>query len=160
MRAFYQGFFYPKNPKKYCGDISQIIYRSSWEAAVMYWLDINEKVIRWGSETVVIPYVSPIDSKVHRYFIDFIIETTQGTFLVEVKPQKETIPPKTSGTKKRLLEARTMTYATNCAKWEAAEKYANKMGYKFEVWDEVTLRSLGVVIVETKPKTRQPSKAK
>lgn len=147
MKTFYQGVYAPKNPKKYRGNLGQITFRSSWEAALMYWLDMNEKIKSWSSENVVVPYVSPIDGKVHRYIVDFIIETTAGVFLVEVKPQKECMPPKTGrGRRKHLVEAEARTYAQNSAKWQAAEQYANSMGYKFQVWDEVTLRSLGVVL--------------
>lgn len=147
MKTFHQGFYTPKNPNKYRGDTSQITYRSSWEAALMYWLDINGKVKSWSSENVVVPYVSPIDNKVHRYIIDFMIETTAGVFLVEVKPQKECMPPKTGkGRRKQLVEAEARTYAQNTAKWQAAEQYANSMGYKFQVWDEVTLKRLGVIV--------------
>lgn len=147
MKAFRQGLFTPKNPKKYRGDISQIIYRSSWEAALMYWLDINDKVKAWSSESVIVPYVSPVDNKVHRYIIDFMIETTEGTFLVEVKPQKECLPPRRrQGKRLELLESEALTFAVNSAKWQAADQYANSQGYKFQVWDEVTLKSLGVVI--------------
>lgn len=114
----------------------------------MYWLDMNEKVRAWSSESVVVPYVSPIDDRVHRYIVDFMIETTAGTFLVEVKPQKECIPPRTGkGRRKQLVEAEARTYAQNTAKWQAAEQYAHAMGYKFQVWDEVTLKALGVVII-------------
>jgi hypothetical protein len=147
VAGFYRGTFIPRNPKKYRGDISQIVYRSSWEAALMYWLDINDKVKAWSSENVIVPYVSPIDNKVHRYFIDFMIETTEGVFLVEVKPQKECMPPKRrQGKRKHLIEAEARTYAQNTAKWQAAEQYAHSMGYKFQVWDEITLKKLGVVI--------------
>jgi hypothetical protein len=147
VKTFHQGLYRPKNPTKYRGDISNIQYRSSWEAALMYWLDMNEKIKHWSSESVVVPYVSPLDGKVHRYFIDFMIETTAGVILVEVKPQKECMPPKMGrGRKKHIVESEALTYAKNNAKWQAAEQYANSMGYKFQVWDEVTLKSLGVVI--------------
>lgn len=113
----------------------------------MYWLDINEKIKAWSSESVVVPYVSPLDNKVHRYIIDFMIETTEGALLVEVKPQKECLPPKNGkGRKRHIVESEAITFAKNSAKWKAAEQYANSMGYTFQVWDEVTLRSLGIVI--------------
>ena len=38
----YSGKFTPKNPSKYRGDPTNIIYRSSWERRVMNYLD-NEK---------------------------------------------------------------------------------------------------------------------
>lgn len=113
----------------------------------MYWLDMNDAIKAWSSENVVVPYVCPADNKVHRYIIDFMIETIAGIFLIEVKPQKECMPPKTGkGRRKHLVEAETLTYARNTAKWQAAENYARNMGYKFQVWDEVTLKALGVVL--------------
>jgi hypothetical protein len=149
VKTFHQGLFTPKNPQKYRGDRSRIVYRSGWEAAVMYWLDMNDKITTWSSETVVVPYVSPVDNKVHRYIIDFLVETNAGTLLVEVKPQKECVPPKTrQGKRRQVVESEALTYAQNTAKWQAAEQYANSMGYKFQVWDEVTLRTLGVVIAK------------
>lgn len=120
----------------------------------MYWLDSNDKVTAWSSENVVIPYVCPTDEKVHRYFIDFFIETTEGVFLVEVKPQKECLPPKTGRGKKRtLVESEVMKFAKNSAKWKAAEEYAQRMGYRFQVWDETTLKKLGVVLPQSSKST-------
>jgi hypothetical protein len=143
---FHSGKFYPKNPKKYRGDVSTICYRSGWEAAVMVWLDKNSEIRSWASEEIVIPYVCPVDSKVHRYYVDFLIETSKGIFLVEVKPQKECLPPKASRRSKARVLAEAAVFAKNQAKWLAADEYASRMGYKFVVWDEVTLKKLGVVI--------------
>ena len=111
----------------------------------MYWLDSNTEVTAWSSEEVVIPYLCPVDKKVHRYFIDFWIETTKGTFLVEVKPQRECLPPSPKRNKRQML-TEAAVYQRNQAKWQAAEKYATSLGYQFFVWDEMTLRQLGVVI--------------
>ena len=69
----YKGYFKPKNPKKYKGDPTNIIYRSSWECKLMIRLDEDPNVISWGSEEIIIPYRSPIDNKIHRYFVDFIV---------------------------------------------------------------------------------------
>lgn len=113
----------------------------------MYWLDINAKIKAWSSETVVVPYISPVDNRVHRYIIDFLVETVAGTFLIEVKPQRECMPPKAGkGRRRQIVESEALKYAQNTAKWQAAEQYAKSVGYQFQVWDEVTLRSLGVVL--------------
>ena len=66
----YRGGFRPKNPAKYKGNPTKIIYRSLWEFKVFKWLDLHPQVIWWQSEEVVVPYRSPIDGKMHRYLID------------------------------------------------------------------------------------------
>ena len=45
-----QGFYYPKNPNKYVGDVDNIVYRSSWELRVFKWMDDNPSVLEWASE--------------------------------------------------------------------------------------------------------------
>ena len=57
----YQGKFRPRNPSKYAGDPTNIIYRSHWELKLMSYLDKHTHVMKWSSEEVVIPYKSPID---------------------------------------------------------------------------------------------------
>ena len=64
----YKGKFKPKNPSKYIGDPTNIVYRSLWERRFMIYCDNEDNILSWGSEEVVIPYVSPIDNKVHRYY--------------------------------------------------------------------------------------------
>ena len=76
MSKFYQGRFKPDNPQKYKGDASNIIYRSGWELKLMRYLDKHPHVTRWNSEEIIIPYRSPIDGKMHRYFPDFYVEKT------------------------------------------------------------------------------------
>ena len=91
----YSGRFIPKNPQKYVGDPKNIIYRSSWECKVMSWLDKNNDILSWASEELIVPYVSPVDGKWHRYFPDFLVKvrTKDGktkTMMLEVKPKKQT----------------------------------------------------------------------
>ena len=88
----YRGKYKPMNPKKYKGDSSQVIYRSLWERKLMVYCDKNNSVVEWGSEEIIIPYVSPKDGRVHRYFPDFYmkVKQTNGTykkFIIEVKPK-------------------------------------------------------------------------
>ena len=95
----YKGTFAPKNPLKYKGDAKNIIYRSLWELRVMKYLDDNVRVIWWASEELAIPYKSPVDQKIHRYFPDFIVKLQQKdgsikTFILEVKPAAQTKQPK------------------------------------------------------------------
>jgi len=79
----YSGLFKPKNPQKYVGDPTNIVYRSSWECKVMSWLDRNPSIISWASEELIIPYKSPVDNRFHRYFPDFYIKSENK--IIEVK---------------------------------------------------------------------------
>lgn len=105
------------------------------------WCDKNENVLQWGSESVVIPYKSPKDGRVHRYFVDNVVKlkTKKGAknFLVEIKPDSQTRPPKTTGRKsKKNLLYEQVTYAVNYCKWEAARKWCDKKGFEFIILTE------------------------
>ena len=144
----YRGKFSPKNPQKYKGDPTNVVYRSSWERQLFRWLDEQPFVESWSSEETIIPYRCRTDNKIHRYFVDVKMTFTDGrTFLIEVKPKKETQPPKSRGRKTSKFINEVMTYAKNTSKWEAADEYAKDRGWKFEVWTEDTLRRLGIVIL-------------
>ena len=93
-----KGKYIPVNIAKYRGDYRNIIYRSSWELKFMKYCDMSPSIMEWGSEEIVIPYRSPLDGRVHRYFPDFYVKcrTTIGTtakYVIEVKPAKQTEPP-------------------------------------------------------------------
>ena len=141
----YQGFFKPKNPQKYKGDPTSIVYRSSWELKLMLYLDSKKDVVSWGSEEVIIPYRSPIDGKIHRYFPDFIVtkinnEGRKETAIIEVKPYNQTIPPKIPGnknSKKFLTEVKT--WGVNEAKWKAASEYCRDRNWTFHIFTEKEL---------------------
>ena len=77
----YSGKFIPKHPDKYRGDPSNVIYRSLWEFKLMKYLDDHKEIVRWSSEEFCIPYRSPIDRKMHRYFPDFWVEKHNGCLL-------------------------------------------------------------------------------
>jgi hypothetical protein len=133
----YKGKFRPKNPEKYKGDHTNIIWRSTWENKMMGWLDKNPSVILWSSEEIIIPYISPIDNRYHRYFMDFYakMKTNTGikTFLIEVKPLKQSQPPeKKSRITKRYIEE-VATWGINSAKWKAATEYCKDRGWEFIV---------------------------
>ena len=100
----HKGVFRPKNPDKYVGNSKNIIYRSSWEKRFMIYCDNTPEVISWASEELSIPYISPLDGRVHKYYPDFIIyyKTPEKlkTSVIEVKPQKETKPPRKKKNKK------------------------------------------------------------
>ena len=50
----------------------------------MTWLDNNDSIIEWGSEELVIPYRSPVDNRVHRYFPDFYVKVKQKDDTIKV----------------------------------------------------------------------------
>lgn len=137
----YKGLFTPQNPQKYMGDPTNIIYRSSWECRVMDWLDKNKDVVAWASEEIQIPYVSPVDSRWHRYFPDFLvrIKTKDGklrTMILEIKPAKQARPPEV---KKRVTKQyinEVATWGVNQAKWKAAQEYCLDRGWEFRVLTE------------------------
>lgn len=127
--------YIPVFPEKYAGDPTNIVMRSSWETKFAIWCDKNPQITKWSSEETIIPYVSPVDGRVHRYFVDFKIRTTNGkVYLVEIKPKKQTVPPTGRKTKRFLAEA--ATYMVNQAKWEYAERYAKARDWQFVVLTE------------------------
>lgn len=143
---FYKGKFRPKNPQKYDGDPTNIIYRSSWELRFMVWADEKPSVTKWRSEETVIPYLSPVDNRIHRYFVDFQVQVRDKdgnlkTYLIEIKPEKQTKPPVVQKrvTKKYLEEV--MTWGKNDAKWKAAKEYAMDRGWEFLI---LTEKHLGI----------------
>ena len=143
----YKGKFRPKNPKKYKGNPTNIIYRSLLERRFMVYLDSTPAVLKWSSEEIIIPYVSPLDNRVHRYFPDFymkyknsqrmIVET-----LIEIKSSIQTKPPnpkrkltKTGRKSKRYLRE-VNTYIINDAKWKQAIKYCEERNWKWRIITE------------------------
>ena len=145
MRKRYKGKFKIKNPQKYKGNPTNIIYRSLMERRFMEWCDSNDKCYKWSSEEVVIPYISPIDNKQHRYFPDFLIQTPKGWFLIEVKPLTQSRPPKKLVVenlelkKKRRYIKSVQTWLVNEAKWKAATKVCEKKGWSFQILTEKQL---------------------
>ena len=140
-RKSYSGKFKPKNYKKYKGDPTKIFYRSLWERRFMVYCDNNPNIIEWGSEEIIIPYKSPIDRKVHRYFPDFYIKyvNSKGQVIrevIEVKPKRQLSPPKEPKrrTKSWLNEVRT--YMVNQAKFKAADEYCKDRKYSFRILTE------------------------
>lgn len=138
--------YYPSFPKKYKGNPNNIICRSSWERIFCRWCDLNDNILEWGSEEFSIPYLSPLDNRIHRYFPDFIVKVKESsgrikTLIVEVKPKKQTIPPKTPKrrTKSYLYECKT--YAVNQAKWRAAKEFCDDRRIEFKI---ITENELGV----------------
>lgn len=144
MGKFYQGKYIVENVQKYEGDPNNVTFRSSWEFRSMKYCDNNPRIVRWSSEEVIIPYMSPIDKRVHRYFMDLKVITLDDygkpkVTLIEIKPFKETLPPKKQGKKKERYLQEVKTYIVNKAKWAAATKYCLERGWEFKIWTEKEL---------------------
>tara|TARA_R100000908_G_scaffold47921_1_gene23743 strand:+ start:497 stop:952 length:456 start_codon:yes stop_codon:yes gene_type:complete len=140
----YKGRYRVANPKKYKGDIKEVVYRSSWELKFMRWCDYNSNVLEWGSETTIIPYKSPVDSKIHRYFVDFYIKVRNkdgkaSKYLIEIKPERFTKPPPIPKRKTKRFINEVFTYGTNQAKWKYANEYCLDRGWEFLVLTEKDL---------------------
>ena len=142
----YSGLYKPVNPQKYRGNPTRIIYRSMWEKKFMIFCDQTSSIVEWGSEEIYIPYRSPIDGKVHRYYPDFYIKvkTKDGKYekyIIEIKPKRQTIKPndkpksKTAAWKREVL-----TYIKNRAKWDAAEDFCEDRQMKFKILTEDHLK--------------------
>ena len=135
----------PNNPKKYNGDYRNIICRSNWERKFCSWCDLNENILEWGSEEFWIPYRAP-DGRVRRYFPDFIMKVKEQTgeiktYVIEVKPAKQTRRPKPRKkvTKSYLYECKT--YEVNQAKWKAAREWCADRKVEFKI---ITEKELGI----------------
>ena len=129
------------------GDPTNIIYRSGWEFKLMRYLDVHPDVIEWGSEELIVPYRSPIDGRMHRYFPDFLVkqinrDKRKETVLIEVKPKAQTVPPDISkkntstGKLSRRYINEVKTWGINQAKWQAAEDFCKDRGWKFQIMHE------------------------
>lgn len=140
----YKGKYRVQNTEKYRGDINSVVYRSLWELRFMKWCDQNTAIVEWGSEIVVIPYVSPLDRKVHRYFVDFYMKVLDKNnkvtkYLIEIKPEKFTKPPEIPKKKTKKFIDEVFQYGVNEAKWKAAFEYCVDRGLKFMILTEKDL---------------------
>jgi len=139
-----QGIFVPKNQNKFIG--TKAIYRSGLELKFFRFCDENPNILRWSSEQVVVPYISPLDGRVHRYFVDNFIIIKEGNgevkkYLVEIKPSKQTQAPTTKYKKKQHLIYEQTQWAINSSKWEAARLWASKHGMTFLILTEKDLQA-------------------
>jgi|TARA_R100001443_G_scaffold112224_1_gene125623 hypothetical protein len=137
----YKGRYQPSYPKKYKGDHTKVIYRSLWERKFMVYCDLNQNILEWGSEEIVIPYLSPIDGRVHRYFPDFYVKLRESTgkikkYIIEVKPKKQLKPPKKPKRQTSSYLREAYEYARNQAKWKAANSFCKDRLYEFKVMTE------------------------
>jgi hypothetical protein len=143
---YLQGKFKPKNPDKYLGDSTNIIFRSSWELTVFRWLDNQSNVINWASESVIVPYHDPVSNRQRRYFPDLYVKFRHkdGSIkdqLWEIKPEKQTREPEVRKKITKGYIAEIATYGTNQAKWEAATKFCENLGWDFMM---ITEKDLGL----------------
>lgn len=141
-----KGKFSPRNPQKYKGNPTEIIYRSGLELSVMKWLDTHPQVIEWSSEEIIVPYRCRTDNRIHRYFPDMVVtfvrEGKKKTHMIEIKPYKQTCEPKkTPGKKQQVFITEVMTYAKNYSKWEAAREYCANRGWEFTILTEREIKN-------------------
>lgn len=130
-----------KNIGKYIGNPSNIICRSLWERRVCRYLDENINIQKWGSEELTIPYYSSVDRKTHKYFPDFIAKMKKEdgslkTMVIEVKPKKQTSPPKKPKRKTKNYINECITFIINEAKWKSANKFCKERGWDFIILTE------------------------
>ena len=142
----YKGKYYPSYPRKYKGDPTNIIYRSLWERKFMVYCDKNESILEWASEEIAIPYRSPIDNRVHRYFPDFYMKVKERggkvkRYMIEVKPAKQTKPPVKPKRQTKGYIREAYEYAKNQAKWKMAREFCADRQWEFKV---VTEKELGI----------------
>ena len=142
----YKGKYYPSFPRKYKGDPTNIIYRSLWERKFMVYCDKNQNILEGASEEIAIPYRSPIDNRVHRYFPDFYmkVKETNGkikNYVIEVKPAKQTKPPTKPKRQTKGYIREAYEYAKNQAKWKMAKEFCADRQWVFKV---VTEKELGI----------------
>ena len=138
-----RGRFIPQNPEKYVGDASKIFFRSLWELQCMKFFDARPDMLKWGSEEVAIPYLSPEDHRAHNYFPDFFVEyrDRDGNVqreIIEVKPLHE------SDEKHAKSERSQAALLVNEAKWKAAAMWCEDAGMKFRVLTERQIYHQGV----------------
>jgi hypothetical protein len=137
----YKTWYKPKNLKKYIGNTNNIVCRSLWERNVCKFLDENESIIKWSSEEIAIPYTHPIDKKIHNYYPDFMIqfknETGTHTWILEIKPKKQTLLRENATKTEKLI------WSVNTAKWDAAKKYCEKNNITFKLLTEKELFANG-----------------
>jgi len=149
-----QGKYQLRNPEKYKGNPSEVIYRSSWEFAFCNYLDNDSTIIKWSCEQPVITY-QDLRNKVHRYYPDFYYEKLTNDVdgmvkvIVEIKPRTELYPPTRpkNETAKALenYEYAVRTHIKNKLKWSAADEYAIKRGMKFVIITEDHLIKAGLI---------------
>lgn len=148
MTKTYKGKYKVRDRGKYVGDPDNVTYRSHWERQFFRWCEKNPKVLKWGSEVVVIPYYDPTSDKLRRYFMDAFVQFDDGSkHLIEIKPDKQTRPPANPKRKTQKYLNEVNTFIVNQSKWNAAEDFAKKRGMEFSVWTEHTFKAVGIKLL-------------
>ena len=147
--SYKQGYYTPKKPEKYVGDLKNIYFRSGWELKLMLFFDMSSRVKRWSSEPFAIKYMNKLDNKIHRYYIDFYLELDSKKFLIEVKPEHEVLKPKAISEKASFKKIQNYnrsceTYIRNMSKWEAAKAFCDKNGFIFKIFTEDDFKKLNI----------------
>lgn len=133
---FNSGKYIPKYPEKYSGDLNNIIYRSSYELKAFEMIEEkiskSDFIVSWSSEDIELSYEN--NSVDHIYIVDLKLETKNGIYLIEIKPEIQTRPPE-----KETIYYNSDIYHKNMKKWMAAKDYCLKRGWKFQLWTERVL---------------------
>lgn len=164
-----QDYYKVQNPKKYIGEASLVIYRSSWELSFCRWCDFSPSILRWSSEPIRIPYYdrvskleeckrngldpnNPKNWAIKYYNTDFWVEVDKGEgeiqkMFIEIKPSsklKKPIPPTANAILKEQRRFNTLAkeYLINEAKYAAMNAWAEKNNSKFYIFTEETLQKL------------------
>lgn len=112
----------------------------------MAYLDRTSSILEWSSEEIVIPYISPVDNRPHRYFPDMWVRAIgrdgrPKVMILEIKPKSQTREPKKSTKRTKRYLTEVMTWGVNQAKWEAAQEYCADRGWEFKI---ITEEDLGI----------------
>ncbi len=134
MPNFRQGVYTVKNTEKYVGRGSPR-YRSGWEMTFMMFLDNNDNIVQWASESISIPYRNPLTGKQSMYVPDFFVtyrdrNNQTRAELIEIKPKKQSL------IESRMSDRDRAIVAVNYAKWDSATKWARRNGVTFRVINE------------------------
>jgi len=111
----------------------------------MVYCDTSSEILEWSSEEKSIPYRSPSDGKIHRYYPDFLIKRKEldgaiKKYMIEIKPKKQVIgPPQNPKRKTKSWAYRVKTWAVNQAKFSAAKEWCEDRGYEFRIFSEKEL---------------------
>jgi hypothetical protein len=137
-----QGIFTPVNKDKFIG--TKAVFRSGLELKFMRFCDNNANVLKWGSENIVVPYLSPLDGRVHKYYVDNFVIIKEGDiikrYLIEIKPSSQITAPTVKYRKKSHLLYEQIMYVKNQAKWAAAREFCKKKDLEFIILTEKDLK--------------------
>lgn len=140
-KHYKQGYYKPINLQKYIGDSNNIIYRSNLELLCFRYMDNNNNILRWGSEIVKIDYFDISTNKKRIYFTDLYAEYINKEnvitkAIIEIKPSKQTLPPKGG----KYYKQKSLEFLKNTCKWNAAKAFAKSNGMNFLILTEEQLR--------------------